>query len=50
MKRLKNKVNKKTGKFICGGRGDLGCGDDAGIGTIIKGIVYCANCAEGLKK
>lgn len=44
-----NKVNKKTGDFICGGTGKKGCGCDVGLGVIIKGIVYCGKCASKLR-
>lgn len=47
--KLKNKFNKKTGQFICGGMSDKGCGKDAGIGIVIRGYVYCIKCAKKLK-
>lgn len=47
--KIKNRVNVKTGSFICGGFGEKGCGRDAGIGVVIKGIVYCSKCAKKMK-
>ncbi len=47
--KIKNKFNKKTSQFICGGTGDKGCGRDAGIGIVIRGYVYCAKCALRIK-
>ena len=47
---LKNKVNEKTGSFICGGIYDKGCGCDIKLGHIIKDVVYCAKCARKLKE
>jgi len=47
--RVKNKVNKKTGEFMCGGYGKGGCGQDIGMGVVINGYVYCSKCAEKLK-
>jgi len=47
MKKLKNKVNEKTGIFLCGGYGNKGCGREIGI---IKGYVYCQKCANQIKR
>ena len=38
----KNHINLKTGQFLC-----YDCGRDSGIGTVIKGYVYCRKCARG---
>ena len=35
--KLKNRINKKTGHFICNGR----CGQDVRMGHIIGGRVFC---------
>jgi len=47
--KIKNRVNKKLGHFICGGLSDLGCGCEVYLGTIIHGYVYCLKCAEKIK-
>ena len=47
--KIKNKVNEKTGMFLCGGMGGKGCGREVNLGTVIKGIVYCTKCARKIK-
>jgi ribosomal protein L37AE/L43A len=42
--RLKNKQDKKLGKFLCGR-----CGRPINLGRIIKGYVYCSKCAQIIK-
>ncbi len=38
--KLKNKINKKTGNFICNN-----CGEDAGaVSVLMCGRVYCLKC------
>jgi len=46
--KIKNKF--KNGGYVCGGFGSKGCGKDAGIGQLIKGIVYCAKCYRRIKE
>uniref|UniRef100_A0A6M3L284 Uncharacterized protein n=1 Tax=viral metagenome TaxID=1070528 RepID=A0A6M3L284_9ZZZZ len=39
--KLKNKIDEKTGHFLC-----TTCGREVGIGVIIKGYVYCRKCGR----
>lgn len=51
MVKLKNKISD-TGGLICGGfntQKHKGCGKDAGVGKIFKGVVYCAKCYRNIK-
>jgi len=47
--KIKNKIDHKTGHFLCGGYGDKGCGTEVFVGVLIRGIVYCKKCANKLK-
>jgi len=42
--KLKNKVNKKTGNFICNR-----CGLDVGLCVLFQRRVYCLKCFEIIK-
>lgn len=42
--KLKNKINKKTGNFIC-----KRCGKDVDLGVVIRGYAYCIKCADIIK-
>jgi len=52
---LKNKMDEKTGKFLCGGSTEQrrktgkGCGTEVTVGRLIHGVLYCTKCAETLK-
>ncbi len=49
--KLKNKTSD-TGGLVCGGFNTQkykGCGKDAGVGVIIRGVVYCLKCGQMLK-
>ncbi len=49
--KLKNKVSD-TGRLVCGGFNTQklkGCGKDAGIGQLIRGVVFCAKCIKKIK-
>ena len=47
-KALKNKISD-AGGLVCGGFGNKGCGKDAGIGQLIRGVVFCAKCYKEIK-
>jgi len=47
--KLKNKIDNKTGHFLCGGYGDMGCGCEISLGVIIRGTVFCNKCATRIK-
>ena len=42
--KLKNKINKKTGHFIC-----TRCDCEVNLGRIIQRLVYCNHCADIIK-
>ena len=48
-KKIENKIDKKTGAFLCGGTGDKGCGKPVGLSVLIKGIASHSKCADILK-
>ena len=39
--KMKSRISKKTGHFICG---DCRC--EVGLGVILNGFVYCLKCGE----
>ena len=51
MDKLKNKISD-TGGLACGGfntQKQKGCGKDAGVGQLIKGVAYCQKCYRRIK-
>lgn len=43
--KLENKIDKKTGNFLC-----HICNGKVGVGVVIKGYVYCGKCGEKIKR